>query len=240
MPYNILLVDDDKDFRNEFIEFFSEYEVTEANDGLEALRILNKINIVDIVILDIRMPGLKGIKVLTEIKKINPDLYTIILTGFSTEKIAIEALQAHADDYIVKPVNFIKFKEKIDAVINKNKYSTKIDADSTAVKIEKIKLYVEKNYHKVFNLNEISKIIFLSPKYLSKIFKEQTGKRFNEYRLDVKIKHAKEMLNKTGYTINQISYKLGYKTPESFIKIFKKITCSTPTQFRKQIKKMRK
>jgi two-component system response regulator YesN len=237
MPYNILLVDDDKDFRNEFIEYFSEYDVIEANDGSEALSILNKINIVDIVILDIRMPGLKGTKVLTEIKKINPDLYTIILTGFSTEEIAIEALQAHADDYIVKPVNFIKFKEKIATLLNKNKYGTKIDANSIEEKIGKIKLYIEKNYHRVFNLNDISKIIFLSPKYLSRIFKEQTGRRFNEYKLDVKIRHAKEMLQKTGYNIDQIAYKLGYKKPESFIKIFKKITRLTPTQFRRQINK---
>ncbi|MBN1798873.1 MAG: response regulator [Spirochaetales bacterium] len=239
MPYNILLVDDDKDFRNEFKEFFNEYDVIEAKDGLEALNILNKINVVDIVILDIRMPGLKGTKVLTEIKKINPELYTIILTGFSTEEIAIEALQAHADDYVVKPVNFIKFKEKIDTLINKKNYSAKLDADSTEAKIEKIKLYVEKNYHRVFNLNEISKIIFLSPKYLSKIFKEQTGKRFNEYKLNVKIKHAKEMLTNTGYNIDQIAYKLGYKKPESFIKIFKKITHLTPTEFRRQMKEMR-
>jgi len=239
MPYNILLVDDDQDFRNEFKEFFHEYDVIEAKDGSEALHLLNKINVVDIVILDIRMPGLTGIEVLTEIKKINSDLYTIILTGYSTEDIAIESLKAHADDYIVKPVDFIKFKEKIDALLNKSKYSEKIDADSIEAKIEKIKLYIKKNYHRVFNLNDISKIIFLSPKYLSKIFKEQTGICFNEYKLNIKIRYAKELLENTGYNISQIAYKLGYKKPESFIKIFKKITHSTPTEFRRQIQMRR-
>jgi DNA-binding NtrC family response regulator len=100
MPYSILLIDDNKDFCREFIEYFYDYNVIEANDGMEALAKLNQINIIDLVILDVRMPGIKGPKVLSEIKKIKPDLYTIILTGYSTEDTAIESLKAHADDYM--------------------------------------------------------------------------------------------------------------------------------------------
>jgi AraC-like DNA-binding protein len=81
--------------------------------------------------------------------------------------------------------------------------------------------------------------MFLSPKYLSKIFKEQTGICFNEYKLNVKMKYAKELLVNTGYNIDQIAYKLGYKKVESFNKIFKKITHLTPTKFRSQMKKDR-
>lgn len=236
MPYSILLIDDDKDFRKEFKEFFFDYTVLEAKDGSEALKILNKINIINLVILDVKMPGLKGTQVLTEIKKINPHLYTIILTGYSSEDVAIEALKSHADDYIVKPLNFIKFKKKIDTLIIEKTYRNGLDENSNEAKIEKIKNYIEKNSNKIFNLNDISEIVFLSPKYLSKIFKEQTGKCFNEYKLDVKIKYAKELLQNSGYNIDQIAYKLGYKKPESLIKIFKKKTHLTPTQFRNQIK----
>ncbi|MBN1410661.1 MAG: response regulator, partial [Spirochaetales bacterium] len=139
MPYNILLVDDDNEFRNEFKEFFREYEILEAKDGMEALNILYKINIVDIVILDIRMPGIKGTQVLAELKRIYPDLYIIMLTGYSTEDNAIESLKAHADDYMVKPVNFMKFKEKIDGLLNKKKYSDKLEENGIEAKIEKIK-----------------------------------------------------------------------------------------------------
>jgi YesN/AraC family two-component response regulator len=234
MPYNILLVDDDKDFCREFTEFFYDYKVITANDGLEALKILNKINVIDLAILDVRIPGLKGPKVLTEMKKIYPDLYVIILTAYSSEDTAIESLKAHADDYMQKPVNFVKFKTFIDGLLIKNKYQDDLDNDDVKAKIEKIKLYIDKNYHKVFNLNDISEIVYLSPKYLSKIFKEETGVCFNEYKLDVKMKHAKDMLDQTSSNIDQIAYKLGYKKPESFIKIFKKITHLTPTEYRHQ------
>ncbi|MBN2736090.1 MAG: response regulator transcription factor [Spirochaetales bacterium] len=237
MPYNILLVDDDRYFRNEFKEYFSDYNVVEAEDGRKAIQILNKINIIDLVILDIKMPGLQGTKVLSEIKKINSKLYTIILTGFSSEDRAIEALQAHADDYLIKPVNFIKLKATIDNLMIDLKYQENIDADSNKEKIEKVKLYVEKNYTKVFNLNDIAEIIFLSPKYLSKIFKQQTGIGFNKYRINVKIKYAEELLTTTDYHIDQIAYKLGYKKSESFIKVFKNYSNMTPTEYRNQIRK---
>jgi two-component system, response regulator YesN len=240
LSYNILLVDDDKDFRKEFIEYFYDYSIIEANNGLEALSLLNEINIIDLAILDVRMPGIKGTQVLSEIKKIKPDLYTIILTAYSSEDTAIEALKAHADDYMEKPVNFVKFKEIIDNVIVKNKYHDDLDVNDIQEKIDKIKLYIEKNYDKVFNLNDISKIVFLSPKYLSKLFKSETGVNFNEYKLNIKIKYAIELLNNTGNNIEQIAYKLGYKKPESFIKIFKKITKLTPTEFRNQIKNITK
>lgn len=236
MPHNILLIDDDKDFRGEFVEYFNDYTVIEANDGLEALKILNKINIIDLAILDVKMPGLKGTKVLTEIKRINSKLYTIILTGFSSEDIAIESLKAHADDYMQKPLNFVKFKEYIDNLMAKNEYYNEFNNDDIKAKIEKIKIYIEKNYHKVFNLNDISEIVFLSPKYLSKLFKEETGICFNEYKLEVKVKYAKEMLDNTGCNIDQIAYDLGYKNSESFIKIFKKITKLTPTEYRHRLK----
>jgi two-component system, response regulator YesN len=119
----------------------------------------------------------------------------------------------------------------------KNKYHDDLDNNDIKEKIDKIKLYIEKNYEKVFNLNDISKIVFLSPKYLSKLFKEETGICFNEYKLDVKIRYAKELLDNSGNNIDQISFKLGYKKPESFIKIFKKITNLTPTEYRNQSKK---
>ena len=236
MPYNILLVDDDKDFCDEFIQYFDDYTVLEANNGVEAMAILNKINIIDMAIIDVHMPGLKGPKVLIELKKIKPDLYTIILTGFSSEDIAIEALKAHADDYMEKPINFEKFKVLIDNLIVKNNYHNDLDNNDIKSKVDKIKTYIEKNYHKVFNLNDISEIVFLSPKYLSKIFKIETGVCFNEYKLDVKIKYAKDLLENSGNNIDQIAYNLGYKNSESFIKIFKKIVNMTPTEYRNQSK----
>ena len=113
MPYTLLLVDDESDFRSEFCECFSEYEIIEASDGEAALDILEKPNVVDVVILDVMMPGLRGTEVLAKIKSIRPDIKVVIMTGNSTEDIAISALKNRADEYVEKPLVIENVKKVI-------------------------------------------------------------------------------------------------------------------------------
>jgi len=89
----ILLVDDEKEFREELACSFDEYRVLEAADGQQALKILGMPNEIDLVILDVRMPGLPGTEILKVIKKRNPKLKVIMLTAFSSKDIAVESLR---------------------------------------------------------------------------------------------------------------------------------------------------
>lgn len=236
MPYNILLVDDDEDFRYEFRELFNDYKIIEASNGEKALEIIKKPNEIDLVVLDVVMPGIRGTKVLREIKKISPDLGIVILTGHSTKDTAIESLKGHADDYLEKPLNITKAKEIIDTLL-KNKGIINFD-DGTDIndKIERVKQFTQKNYHKKVSLNDVADLVYLSPKYFSRIFKEKTGMGFNDYKLNIKIDNSKELLKNTNFNIDEISYKMGYENAESFIRIFKKLTNFTPTEFREKFK----
>jgi len=237
MPYNILLVDDDKDFRDEFRDTFNDYEIIEASNGEQALDILKKPNEIDLVILDVFMSGLRGTEVLKEIKNIVPDLGIIILTGFGSKDIAIEALKGRADDYIEKPININKMKGTIERLLKYKKERDVVYAGGINGKIQRVKRFVEKNYDKRLCLKDAAAIVFLSPKYLSKVFRQETGMGFSDYKLSIKINEAKALLKKTCYNIEQISDKTGYKNTESFIRIFKKSTGVTPTYFRKKAKK---
>lgn len=62
IPSKILLVDDDRVFRDEFRDTFEEYGIRDASSGEEALEILKRPNEIDLVILDVRMPGINGIE----------------------------------------------------------------------------------------------------------------------------------------------------------------------------------
>jgi len=232
MPYNILLVDDDRDFREEFRDYLEDYEVVEASNGEEALEILKKPNVIDLVILDVMMPGLKGTQVLKEMKRIDPDLSIVILTGYSSEGVAIEALRGHADDYIQKPLDIGKAKEIIERLLETKKREGDVNTMDIKGKIEKIKRFIERNYHKKVRLKDLTAVVYLSTKYLSRIFKQVTGMGFREYKLKIKVEKAKELLKKTGYNIDQISDKTGYQNTESFIRIFKKFTGYTPKEYR--------
>ncbi|MDD5595093.1 MAG: response regulator [Candidatus Omnitrophica bacterium] len=241
MSRKILIVDDDADFREEFCDYLQDYEVVEASNGIEALKLLKRANEISLVILDIMMPGVSGLDVLSEIKKTDPELKIIILTGHSSKDVAIEALKAHADDFIEKPLNPEKINEIIEGVLADKRGSfADMNISSIESKIQKAKDFTENNCFKKITLKEVSQSVYLSPKYFSRIFKKYTGTGFSDYKLKIKVKKAKELLGKPGYNINQISERLGYENAESFIRQFKKITSVTPTEYRKKYLKKRK
>ncbi|MGA1865653.1 MAG: response regulator [bacterium] len=233
-PVNILLVDDDQRFRRELVEYLEDYSIIQASNGEEALKLLAQPNEIDLVILDVMMPGLDGIYVLKKMKQMSPDLGIIIMTGFSSKDIAIKALKEHADDYIEKFHQAGQIKKSIEKLIKSKRGILKKDDSGPKGKVERIKYYVERNYAKNLNLNTVAELVCLSPKYVSKIFKEYTGMGFNEYRLKIKAEMAREFLDKSEYNINELASKLGYNNTESFIKSFKKFTGMTPAKYRKR------
>lgn len=233
MPDRILLVDDDEDFRKEFRYALGDYDIIEASSGQEALQLLKRPNEIDLVILDVMMPDLSGTEVLRQIKSLAPQLSIIILTGFGSKEVAVEALKGHADDYIEKPFDIEKTKEIIENILASKSGESDIALNDIKGKIERAKHFVERNFHKKVSLRDVAVAVCLSPKYLSRVFKQNTGIGFSRYKLKIKIKKAKEFLKNTGYNIEQISDRLGYQNVESFIRIFKKLTGLLPTQFRK-------
>lgn len=232
MSYNILLVDDDKEFRFEFSCFFEDYNFIEASNGDEALKFLEKPNEIDLVILDVMIPGVKGTTVLKKIKELYPDMGVIILTGYSSKDIAIESLKNKADDYIEKPVDINKTRNSIEHLLLNKSKNENIDVTGIKGKIDKITNFIQRNSQKKILLDDVARVVYLCPKYLSRVFKEEVGIGFKEYVLKIKTDEAKKILLNTENTINEVSYKLGYKNTESFIKLFKKETGLTPTEFR--------
>lgn len=116
IPLNILLVDDEKDFA-EMMSFRLEekgHRVKLAFSGQEALDMLAK-NQTDVVIMDIRMPGLDGIATLKEVKARHPIVEVILLTGYGAVDTAVEGMKAGAFDYLVKPPKHEELLTKLEA-----------------------------------------------------------------------------------------------------------------------------
>lgn len=239
-PDKILLVDDDSIFRSEFIDSFQEYGIVEAGDGESALSFIKKPNEIELVILDVRMSGMNGIEVLNRIRKLNPKIRVVMLTGYGSKDVAVEALRGQADDYIEKPLDVDITRQTIEGFLGSERGQSETSAINMEEKVKRVKDFIRRNVLRKVTLKDAAGIVFLSPKYLSRIFKEYIGKGFNEYKLELKIEEAKNLLAKTGYNVEQVADKLGYGNPESFIRQFKKITKKTPTEFRKGIKRKRR
>jgi YesN/AraC family two-component response regulator len=235
MAYQILIVDDDPQFRDELACCLEDYKVTEASSGEIALQLIQQPNSFDLVILDVIMPGIHGTEVLKQIKRLKPKLPVIILTGRSCKDFAIEALKAHADDYIEKPFHVDKFLDTIRKVLASKAVTPKLQAQGVAGKVAQAKDFIERNFDKKITLDHIADQLCLSPKYFSRIFKQVARIGFNEYRLKVKTRHAAHLLKTTAYTINEISDQLGYMNTESFIRTFKQFFHQTPSAYRIEV-----
>jgi DNA-binding NtrC family response regulator len=115
MKPRILIVDDEKDFTESLAERLSlrDYDVSTSFSGEEALEKLKTYNL-DVVILDVQMPGLDGIETLREIKRIKPLTEVIMLTAHATVETAIKGMQLGALDYLMKPCDNEELVSKIE------------------------------------------------------------------------------------------------------------------------------
>ena len=236
MKNKVLIVDDDDVLRSELRDFFGDEQVLEAESGEGALNILRRVNDIGVVLLDVMMEGISGLDVLTAIKKNNPDLIVIIVTGSNSKDTAIEALKGHADDYIEKPIDAKKLRNIVDRFLE-GECLSELNIHGIKSKIQRVKLLVEKNCYKKIRLNDVALEVSLSPKYLSRLFKKHVGIDFSDYRLKIQMDKAKGFLVKFDYNVNQVAEKLGYENSESFSRQFKKIVHFTPTAYRSKIQK---
>jgi two-component system response regulator HydG len=100
----VLVVDDEGAIRYSVSKTLQRigYQVDEAASGEEALEALGKQEY-DVVLTDIRMPGLTGVELLKRIKEISPDAIVILMTGYASLGTAVESLRLGAHDYLIKP-----------------------------------------------------------------------------------------------------------------------------------------
>jgi DNA-binding NtrC family response regulator len=111
----VMLVDDEMPFVETLAKRLRkrDLEVLSAFSGLEAVELLEKDNDVDIVILDVKMPGMDGIETLREIKRYYPLVEVIMLTGHATVETAIEGMKFGAFDYLMKPCDMETLMVKV-------------------------------------------------------------------------------------------------------------------------------
>ena len=111
---NILLVDDEEDFVEMLALRLEEAgeKVFKAYDGQQCLDLLDR-EAIDVVILDIKMPGMDGIQALKTIKGRHPLVEVILLTGHGTTESAIKGMKLGAYDYLLKPADFDNLTEKL-------------------------------------------------------------------------------------------------------------------------------
>ncbi|MGO9621656.1 MAG: sigma-54-dependent transcriptional regulator [Desulfobaccales bacterium] len=140
--YKILIVDDDKLLQNSLKNVLAEkYDTLVVGKGEDALGLLRK-NLVDLVLLDVRLPGQDGIETLKQIKALKRDLLVIMMTAYEDIKTVITSMKMGAYDYLVKPLEI----EELEIIVEKALENLKLKKE-----VEELR----QNYLKEFNVGNI-------------------------------------------------------------------------------------
>lgn len=119
-------------------------------------------------------------------------------------------------------------EKKIEAIAGFINDSKQKEVNSSVAKAIEI---IDADYSKDITLEELAGKLFITPQYLSRLFKEKTGKSFSEYIIFIRINKAKELLKKNEMSIKEISYAIGYGDPNYFSRMFKKEEGVTPSEY---------
>ncbi len=133
--FRVLLVDDETDFLETLVKRLTKrnLDVAGVESGESALAALEAAP-VDVVVLDVRLPGIDGVETLRRIKQTSPLIEVILLTGHANMEVAVEGMELGAFDYLIKPVD-------IDELLYKMQDAGK----KKAIQEEKIRQMQEKN-----------------------------------------------------------------------------------------------
>jgi ligand-binding sensor domain-containing protein/signal transduction histidine kinase/DNA-binding response OmpR family regulator len=243
----ILLVEDNEDLRFYLKDNLKKYyRVVEAGDGKEGWQKVLATH-PELVVSDISMPHVSG----TELcKKIKSDRRTnhipvLLLTALTGEEDQLLGLETGANDYMTKPFNFEILNIKIRNLLTLNEslkitYSKRIKVTGTEVEItsenekllNKITAYVESNLtNSQLSVEDLSRQIGMSRGSLYTKVLELTGESPVEYIRSIKLEKAAILLEKSDLNISQISYSVGFATPNYFARAFKSKFSMLPSEF---------
>ena len=236
----VLLVDDEIMIREGFKRLFDweahDCEVVgEAADGMEALAKIDSLN-PDIAIMDINIPIMNGLKVIQMARLKHADMAFVIVSGYDDFSYCREALRLQITDYILKPVNYEEFGTCIDNLkiaLFQRQSSRQETQREEERPIHGITRYLQEHLAEEISLSVLAKEFYLSPQYISQLFKTEIGVGFLAYLTNIRMEQAKKLLLTTNLSIAEVSEQSGYADYRVFTKVFKKSEGITPSQYRR-------
>lgn len=115
----VLIIEDDKSMNEILVTTLAEeeHQVQSAFSGDEALNLCRQ-HTFDLLITDVRLPGADGVETLAELRKLQPTLKCIVITGYAQEDTPIRAIRLNVDDYLFKPFSLSYFLQAVERVLN--------------------------------------------------------------------------------------------------------------------------
>lgn len=246
---NLLIADDESIIRRGLLSIpWSTYGIDllpVACDGVEASSVIQTKK-VDILLTDIRMPGLSGLELAEKLLSLNSSAQIIFLTGYAEFEYAHRAITLGAVDYLLKPARVADILQavlKATVTITHDKYGV-VEA-STAEESQNVYTfetsgcrsilnYIMQHYNEPISLPLLAEKAHFSPAHLSRSIKKATGYTFVQFLAAVRVYQAGLLLRKTSMKIGEICVAVGISNEQYFSQVFKNNYGVTPNGYRKR------
>jgi two-component system response regulator YesN len=245
----ILIAEDELPTRNGVLKALQAWSKGRVNlqtveNGLEAFQ-YRRLHPVDLLITDIRMPGLNGIQLLERLKKEGLETTSILLTGYAEFEYARKAMALGAVNYILKPVEYQSLISAVEEAFETRKLWKETHSDSALPmpqvhndSIRKALTYISSELSNTsLGIRDVAEHIHLNSSYVSVLFKEETGQTFSDYLTRQRLAKAKKLLLGTDMKIYEIAERTGFSSSKYFVKVFREAEDLTPKDFRNDSKK---
>ncbi|MCR5033063.1 MAG: response regulator [Lachnospiraceae bacterium] len=236
--YQLVIVDDEPKILDGIAELFPWENIgfqvagkfTNARSALEFIRK----NQVQVVLTDIKMPGMDGLEFARELKK-DPNLMVVILSSYSDYEYMRTALKIDIQDYLLKPINYGELSscfEKIRSQLDERYAVAMPDSEPYYDKIiHMVDTYIDQEFQKA-SLALAAEQVGISAGYLSKIYKEKKGIGFQEQLTATRMNKAARMLEDPAVKSYEIAFYVGYDNPKNFTRAFKSHFGVSPREYR--------
>lgn len=241
---SILIADDEFSTRKGILKTLQvwsnhQYHFQTAENGIEALQYAQDYSF-DLLITDIRMPGLNGIELIEKLQKQRIEITALLLTGYAEFEYAKSALKLGAVNYLLKPVEQQSLIEAVEDALIISKERKKRNHSSihpiNPIKnesIQKALRYIDSELTKPsLSMKDLARHVHLNPSYASVLFKEETKQTFSDYVTQQRLLKAKQLLNETNQKIYEISENTGFSSSKYFVKVFRELEGMTPKEYR--------
>ena len=227
-------------------------EVYSVSNGDEAWDLINTEQI-DIVIFDIRMPGLSGLELAELVKENSMDLAIVLLTGFSEFEYARRAMKSGVYEYLLKPVSpreLLETMEKVKIRLEQDRYQKRLvreheEIEGTFDTVKQVRNQFSKTSQSVLailtdmasefgtniSLGEMSERYHFTSSYISKKIKKETGYSFLEILNAIRLMNAAIYLLE-GEKVNKASEKSGFNDQRYFSQVFRRTFGCSPSEYK--------
>ncbi len=204
-----------------------------AYDGVQGKRLLETSR-PDIIIADVRMPGLDGLEMVAQVRALLPDSRIIFMSAYDDFAYAQKALHLRAHEYLLKPFENSKLLDCVRQLLEQMPDRAE-DADTAvngfSAPVRSILAYINEHPDR-HSLQDTACHFGFSASYISALIKKETGLNYMEWVNRARIRLAKQLLRSPNYRIEEVAEKVGYKNYISFYTMFVKLTGMSPREYR--------